>query len=329
MRTAVIIPAYNEALTIADVLVEFAAVLPEAELVVVDNASTDDTRAIADRTIAENRIRGRVLVEPRKGKANAVRTAFNDADADVYVMVDADRTYPAEALAALMAPVLEGRADMTVGDRLALGDYDAATGRSFHRAGNDLVRWMVNLLFDSSLHDIMSGYRCFRRSFVESCPILCDGFELETEMTLFALDKKLAVVEVPIQLRPRPSGSESKLDTFADGARVLRTIVWIFKDYRPLTFFLTVATVLSLVSLALGIVPIVEFLRFRYVYRVPTAILASGIGLLAMLSLGVGLILDTVARHNSSLLQLSIAENKRRENSRWRSASEVRSAPQS
>jgi glycosyltransferase involved in cell wall biosynthesis len=296
MKVAIVIPAYNEELTIAEVMAGFHRAAPHAVQVVIDNNSSDGTRRLAEQTLARLGIPGVVLFEGRQGKANAVRKALREVDADVYVMVDADCTYPAEALPALLAPVLAGEADMVVGDRLTAGAYAAQNRRAFHGFGNELVRRLINVLFRARLHDIMSGYRVFSRHFVENYPIQCEGFELETEMTLHALDKRFRVVEVPIAYGARPEGSFSKLRTYSDGLRVLRIILSIFRDYRPLAFFGWVAVVSFLAGLAFGVQPVLEFVRFHYVFKVPSFIMAIGLVLAGMLLFAVGLVLETVVK---------------------------------
>jgi glycosyltransferase involved in cell wall biosynthesis len=312
MSLAVVIPAHNEERTIAEVILAFHRAAPEALLVVVDNDSSDATRRIAEETLGGQGIHGRVLVEPRRGKANAVRKAFQEIDADVYVMVDADLTYPAELLPTLLEPVLRGEADMVVGDRLTSGTYAAQNTRRFHGFGNVLVRWLINVLFRTRLHDIMSGYRVLTRRFVDNYPILCQGFELETEMTLHALDKRFRVVELPTPYAPRPEGSVSKLNTFRDGVRVIKTILSILKDYRPLTFFGLLSAVTFCGGVVIGIQPVVEFLEYRYVYKVPSAVLATGVVISSMLLGAVGLVLDTVVKLHRFEFERRLAAGPRR-----------------
>jgi glycosyltransferase involved in cell wall biosynthesis len=305
-RIAVIIPAYNEALTITDVIQRFHAALPEAEFVVVDNRSTDGTGALAEKALQDCGARGQMLHEPRPGKGNAVRRAFYDVYADVYVMIDADMTYHPEDLPAMLAPVLKGEADLVVGDRLTTGDYHKENKRPFHNLGNALVKGLINKLFRVQLRDVMSGYRVMTRRFVEHTPILRAGFELETESTIFALDNRFRIVEVPIKYTDRPAGSFSKLSTFRDGARVLSTIFHILRDYRPSLFFGSIAGCLILAALAAGSLPIYDYIQYRYVYRVPMAILATGMMLLGMMFAGISLILTTIKSYFRSLFEMQM-----------------------
>jgi len=304
MRIVVGIPCYNEEMTIAKVISDFREALPEAEVIVMDNCSTDRSATYARRAGAT------VLSVLRKGKGNVVREMFRRIDADVYVMVDGDDTYPAEAVRDLLRPVLSGEADMVVGDRLSGGRYAAENKRSFHTFGNDLVRRLVNAAFGSSLKDIMSGYRAFSRRFTQVVPILSDGFEVETEMTISALDRKLPLVEIPVAYRDRPAGSYSKLHTFRDGFRVLKTIFTVVKDYRPLFFFGVLSLVSFFVGVASGFPVIVEFLRTRYITLVPSAILATGCMLLAATLLSCGLILDSVSKYHRERNEMDVVRNR-------------------
>jgi hypothetical protein len=242
----------------------------------------------------------------RKGKGNVVREIFRRIDADIYVMVDGDDTYPAEAVRDLLRPVLSGAADMVVGDRLSRGRYAAENRRPFHNFGNDLVCRLVNAAFGSTMKDIMSGYRVFSRRFTQVVPILSDGFEVETEMTIAALDRKLPLVEIPVAYRDRPAGSHSKLHTFRDGFRVLKTIFIVVKDYRPLFFFGALSLVAFVVGLASGLPVIFEFLRTRYITLVPSAIFATGCTLLAATLLSCGLILDSVSKYHRERNEMDV-----------------------
>lgn len=303
---ALIIPAYNEALTIVEVIRRFHAALPQAEIVVVDNRSSDNTGDLARQTLAECGAHGRVLFERRPGKGNAVRRAFHDVIADVYIMIDADMTYHPEDLPAMLAPVLSGEADLVVGDRLSTGDYRKENKRPFHNLGNGLVKGLINWLFKVDLRDVMSGYRVMTRRFVEHTPILRAGFELETESTIFALDNRFRIVEVPIKYTDRPEGSFSKLNTFQDGARVIATIFRILRDYRPSVFFGTISVLLILAALLAGSLPIYDYLKFRYVYRVPMAILATGLMLLGMMFAGISLILTSINNYFRALFEMQM-----------------------
>ncbi len=294
-RVAIILPAYNEERTIADTIRVFHAAMPSAEFWVVNNNSSDATERLARETLAELKAAGGVLVEPRQGKGNALRRAFHRVDADVYVMVDADMTYPADRLGDLIRPIVEDRADMVVGDRLSLGHYARQNRRPLHDAGNRLVQGLVNLLFRASLVDIMSGYRAFSRTFVKNYPILVEGFEIETDMTLHALDKRFRIVEIPVAYHARPEGSVSKLNTLSDGARVLSTIARILRYYRPLVFFGGASALFVLLGLVTAVPVFGDWIRERYIHHVPLAILATGLMLVAVMCMAVGLILDSIS----------------------------------
>lgn len=305
---AVLVPCYNEEMTVEKVVADFRRVLPGATVYVYDNNCSDRTAELA-------RAAGAVVVhEPRQGKGNVVRSMFRDIEADAYIIVDGDDTYPAEEAAAVLSPVLEGRADMVVGDRLS-STYHDENKRPLHSFGNRLVRDTINFLFGAELRDIMSGYRAFSRLFVKTMPVMTGGFEIETEMTLHALDKRMRVVQVPITYRDRPEGSVSKLNTLGDGYRVLRTIGRVFRDYRPFEFFTALAAVTCLTGLAVGLPPILEYFEFQYVYKVPSAVLAAALEVLAMLFFCCGLILETGVKHYKEQFELRLSEYVARERS--------------
>jgi len=293
-KTAIILPAYNEEVTIEATIRSFYEEMPSAELWVINNASTDNTDAIARKVIAELGVSGGVLVETRKGKGNAVRRAFHEVDADIYVLADADMTYPANQIHELIKPILDGKADMVVGDRHSGGHYQKENKRLLHNFGNRLVQYLVNKLFGASLVDIMSGYRVFNRLFVKNYPILVEGFEIETDMTLHALDKRMRIVEIPVNYRDRPEGSFSKLDTFRDGMRVISTISSILRYYRPLIFFGLSAFILFLMGIAAAVPVLHEWIETRYIHHVPLAILATGLEIISILLIAIGLILDSI-----------------------------------
>jgi glycosyltransferase involved in cell wall biosynthesis len=288
MKTAVLIPCYNEALTVEKVIKAFRDQLPAAQIYVYDNNSTDGTGEFAMKAGAI------VKKEYRQGKANVVRSMFRDVDADIFIITDGDDTYPADEVKNLLHAFEKFNADMVIGDRFSKGSIIAENQRHWHRFGNNLVRYLINKLFDVHLSDIMSGYRVFSKKFVKNYPVFCKGFELETEMTIFALNHHLFLVEVPITIKERPKGSFSKLNTFSDGRKIMATIFNLFRYYRPLVFFGTISVVLIIVSMLIGIPVVIEFFKFHYVYKVPSAILASSIMLLAILSYVIGLILDTI-----------------------------------
>lgn len=293
-RIAIIFPAFNEEATIAATIQGFYAQLPDAIFVIVNNNSSDNTRAVAQDTLSRLSAKGLVLEEARPGKGNAVRRAFLETEADIYVLADADLTYPPERVHDLIAPILQGRADMVVGDRHSDGHYARENQRALHGFGNRLVQWLVNTLFSSKLVDIMSGYRAFNRTFIKNYPILVEGFQIETDMTLHALHKRFRILEIPVEYRDRPPGSTSKLSTFSDGAKVLFTIAQILRYYRPLVFFGAIAGFLVMAGLIAGIPVLQDWITSRYIHHVPLAILASGLEILAIMFLGIGLILDSI-----------------------------------
>lgn len=292
---AIILPAYNEQQTIGQTVEDFHNELPEARIWIINNHSDDATAQIACETLMRLGCNGGVMNEPRPGKGNAVRRAFLDIDADIYVLADADMTYPASQVHILIAPVLTGEADMVVGDRHSAGHYAAENKRALHDFGNHLVRNLVNWLFHARLTDIMSGYRVLNRRFVKSYPILVEGFEIETDMTLHALDKRFRILEVPIQYQDRPTGSLSKLNTIRDGVRVLNTISNILRYYRPLLFFGSAALTFALLGLIAGVPVLEDYLVQQYILHIPLAILATGLGIIAVLLGAIGLILDSIA----------------------------------
>ena len=297
---AVLIPCYNEAQTIAQVVRGFRAALPEAVIYVYDNNSTDDTARLAAAAGAV------VRHEPRQGKGNVVRSMFRDIDAAYYLMVDGDDTYPAEAARELLAPIAAGEADMTVGDRISNGSYKAENGRRFHGFGNALVRRLIRVLYGHSFEDVLTGYRAFSRAFVKTMPVMSKGFQIEAEISVWAVDHRWRTLSVPIDYRDRPEGSESKLSTYADGALVLATIVSLFRDYRPMAFFGWVSLVLVAFGMIAGIPVIVEYLDTSYVSKLPSAVLASAFMICAVLSFAVGVILDAVARANRRQWELEV-----------------------
>jgi len=288
MRIAVLIPCYNEAATIAAVVSDFRRALPEAEIHVFDNNSTDGSAELARAAGAA------VTRVPVQGKGEVVRAMFREVDADLYVMVDGDATYPAARVRELLAPIQERTADMVVGTRLR--EYAAESFRPLHVLGNNLVLYAINALFRSRLTDVMSGYRAFSRRFVKTMPVLSHGFEIETEMTLHSLEHRLPVVEVGIPYGERPEGSESKLHTFRDGLRVLRTIFQLYKDYRPMAFFGIIGLAFVALSIATGLLVAIEFIETGRVAGIARAILAVACGLVGVLSFATGAILDTLNR---------------------------------
>ena len=296
-KIAVLIPCYNEAATIEKVVRDFRAALPEAVVYVYDNNSTDGTGDLA-------RAAGAVVRrERRQGKGNVIRTMFRDIEAQCYVIVDGDDTYPAGSAREMADAVLLEGADMVVGDRLS-STYFTQNKRPFHNAGNVLVRGLVNRFFRGNIVDIMTGYRAFSRLFVKSFPVLSKGFEIETEMSIHALDKNLRLVSVPVDYRDRPAGSQSKLNTFSDGAKVLMTIFRLVKDYQPLAFFSAVSLVLMAAAAALFFPVLLEYLDTGLVERFPTLIVAGFLAVGGLLTFCCGLILDTVIKKERQNFEL-------------------------
>lgn len=276
-KIAVLIPCYNEEVTIEKVIKDFKKELPEADIYVYDNNSKDKTAEIAKKN-------GAIVVhEYRQGKGNVVRSMFRDIDADIYVMTDGDDTYPAEEVHKLIQPIINKEADMVIGDRLTNGTYQKENKRHFHEFGNNLVKKSIDAAFHTDLKDIMTGYRVFNKLFVKTMPVLSPKFEIETEMTLHALDKRLIIKEIPIVYRDRPEGSESKLNTVSDGVKVIKTIIKMFKDFKPRQFFWTISMIFVIIGLIVGIPVITEFIKTRYITKVPSAILATGIMLFAII----------------------------------------------
>ena len=287
---AVIIPCYNEAVTIGKVVDDFRRVLPEAAVYVYDNNSSDGTGDIARAHGAT------VKVERRQGKGNVVRQMMRDIDAEAYLMVDGDDTYPAEAAPALLAPLFADEADMVVGDRLSNGTYGEENDRAFHGFGNDLVRFLIKAIYGFEFSDVMTGYRAYNKVFAKTMPVLSPGFEIETELSIHAVDKRWRIAEVSIDYRDRPEGSESKLSTFSDGFKVLMMIMSLFKDYKPLALFSWVALLFVVLGLVAGVPVIAQFAATGLVPKLPTALLAVGLVFVGLLCFACGLILDTVVR---------------------------------
>lgn len=299
-KIAILIPCYNESLTIKKVINDFKRELPEADIYVYDNNSTDNTYEIA---LNEGAI---VKKEPRQGKGNVIRQMFFDIEADYYLMVDGDDTYPAENSKELITALREGRADMVIGDRLSNGTYFNENKRAFHDFGNNLVKNSINRLYQANIKDVMTGYRGFNRMFVKSFPVMSSGFQIETEFTIHALDKRFKLVEIPIDYRDRPEGSESKLDTYSDGFKVLLTILKMFKDYKPLLFFSIISFIFFLFGLIFGVPVINEFIHTGFITKVPSSILATGLMVFALLLLITGLILDTVVTNSKKEYELNL-----------------------
>ncbi|MEG0863722.1 MAG: glycosyltransferase family 2 protein [Clostridia bacterium] len=299
MKLAILIPCYNESKTIAKVVKDFQEALPEAEIFVYDNNSTDGTDALAREAGAT------VCYEYRQGKGNVIRTMFREIDADCYLMIDGDDTYPAENAREMVAYVLDKKVDMVVGDRLS-STYYTQNKRPFHNVGNRVVKNLVNMIFKGNITDIMTGYRAFSYQFVKSFPVISQGFEIETEMTIHALDKNLSLASVPVEYRDRPADSISKLNTYSDGMRVLRTIARLYKEYRPLSFFGLFAAMFALLGLLLFVPVLIEFFRTGLVPRYPTLIVSGVCATLSLMLLVCGVILDTVAKKHRQLFEVNL-----------------------
>lgn len=311
-KIAVLIPCYNEEVTIKKVIEDFKKELPEADIYVYNNNSKDKTYEIASKCDAI------VRNEYNQGKGNVVRRMFREIDADIYVMVDADDTYPAEFVHKLIEPIRNKTADMVVGDRLSNGTYKKENKRMFHNFGNNLVKKAINTIFKSNLNDIMSGYRAFNKMFVKNIPVLSSKFEIETEMTLHALDKKFIVKEIPIEYRDRPEGSVSKLNTVNDGMKVIKTIIKMYKDFKPRKFFWCIGSIIILLGIIIGIPVILEFVKYRHIFKIPSAILATGLEILAMIILQCGVILDTIVKQHREDYELNLINYETRERNNQR-----------
>ena len=286
-RTAVLIPCFNESATIEKVVKDWKAELPEATIYVYDNNSTDGTDEIARASGAI------VRYEHQQGKGNVVRRMFQEIDAECYIMVDGDDTYPAENGRAMADDVLKNGVDMVVGDRLS-STYFTENKRPFHNFGNSLVRGTINRMFHNDIRDIMTGYRAMSYRFVKSFPVVSEGFEIETEMTIHAIDKNMYVTNHTITYRDRPEGSESKLNTFSDGFKVIKEMMHLYCDYRPVQFFGILSVLLTIIALVLFVPVFSEYLRTGLVPRIPTLVTSGFIVISALLSLFAGIILNTI-----------------------------------
>ncbi len=290
-KIAVLIPCYNESRTIEKVVADFRRVLPEATVYVYDNNSTDGTDVIARSAGAV------VRYEYRQGKGNVIRRMFREIDAECYIMADGDDTYPAEFAPEMCEKVLTRHADMVVGDRLS-STYFEENKRPFHNFGNAIVRWSINLLFRSDIKDIMTGFRAFSYEFVKTFPVLSRGFEIETEMSIHAVDKNMFVENVIIDYRDRPQGSESKLNTYSDGFKVLMTIARLYRVYRPFAFFGLIALLLGIIAAAFFVPVMTEYIRTGLVPNFPTLIVCGFTAIAAIQSLFTGLMLQTIVQKN-------------------------------
>ena len=303
-KIAVLIPCYNESITIKKVVEDYKRALPDATIYVYDNNSNDGTDEIAHEAGAV------VKYEYRQGKGNVIRSMFRDIEAECYLMIDGDDTYPAEDAQKMIDLVLNKGVDMVIGDRLS-STYFTENKRPFHNLGNRVVRWAINKLFKSNIKDIMTGYRAFSRLFVKSFPVLSKGFEIETEMTILALDKNFLLEEVPISYRDRPEGSESKLNTVSDGVKVLKTIVTLFRDYKPLLFF-SISSILCIAcSIVLFVPVLLEYFSTGLVLRFPTLIVSGVLLTIGILLWICGLILHVTVKKHRQLYELLLNQLNR------------------
>lgn len=299
-KVAVLVPCYNEAETIKKVVEDYLKVLPEGGVVYVyDNNSTDGTAEIAEEAGAV------VRKEYQQGKGNVIRRMFRDIDAECYIMVDGDDTYPAEYAPEMINKVLEKKVDMVIGDRLS-STYFTENKRPFHNFGNSLVRKSINVLFKSDIKDIMTGYRAFSYQFVKSFPVLSKGFEIETEMSIHAIDKNMLLDNVVIDYRDRPEGSESKLNTYSDGFKVLKTIVKLFRNYKPMAFFGILSLVLAILATIFFVPVLVNYVKTGLVPNFPTLIVCGFVAIAAIQSLFSGLILQTMNQKNRQDFEMEL-----------------------
>lgn len=306
-KIAVLIPCYNEEKTIKKVVEDFKHELPEADIYVYDNNSSDNTASIAKKAGAI------VKHEYMQGKGNVIRRMFREIEADCYLMVDGDDTYSAKHAREMANIILDGKAEMVVGDRLS-STYFTENKRRFHNFGNVFVRFLINHIFKNNVRDIMTGYRAFSRTFVKSFPVISSGFEIETEMTIHALDKKMKLENVLIDYRDRPAGSESKLNTISDGIKVIKTIASLFKQYKPFAFFSIISFICLLIGVGFFIPSLVGYIQTGLVEKFPSLIAASFFGIIAIQLFVGGLILESIARkdrQNFELHLINLENNKK------------------
>ena len=296
-KIAVLIPCYNESKTIEKVVKDYKNALPEADIYVYDNNSTDKTDEIARKAGAI------VRYEKKQGKGNVIRSMFREIDADCYLMIDGDDTYPAESAREMCDYVLNDNVDMVIGDRLS-STYFTENKRAFHNFGNRIVRWSINTIFRSKINDIMTGYRAFSYQFAKSYPVLSKGFEIETEMTIHAIDKNFTLKEIPVQYRDRPEGSVSKLNTYKDGVRVIKTIATLFKEYKPGLFFNLISLFIFIVAAILAIPVFIEYMNTGLVPRFPTLIVACILLVICLLLTTTSIILQVIVKKNKQIFEI-------------------------
>ena len=298
---AVLIPCYNEEATIEKVVKDYKKALPNADIYVYDNNSSDNTAELAKKAGAI------VKHEYRQGKGNVIRSMFRDIDATCYLMIDGDDTYPAENAKEMCDLILEGKADMVVGDRLS-STYFQENKRPFHNFGNRLVRYLINTLFNNNIRDIMTGYRAFSYDFAKGFPVLSKGFEIETEMTIHAVDKNFKIVEIPVQYRDRPEGSVSKLNTYSDGFKVMKTIANLFKEYKPEAFFNLIAIIFGILGIIIGIPAYVGYFQTGLVEKFPSLIVSWFLLIIAIFMWIAGIILGVIAKKNKQQYEWFLTE---------------------
>ncbi|HJJ11221.1 MAG TPA: glycosyltransferase family 2 protein [Clostridiaceae bacterium] len=298
-KIAVLIPCYNESKTIKKVVSDYKKVLPEADIYVYDNNSSDGTDKIASESGAI------VRYERKQGKGNVIRSMFQDIEADCYIMVDGDDTYPAENAREMCDLVLNDGIDMVIGDRLS-STYFQENKRPFHNMGNKLVRNLIEIMFKTNIKDIMTGYRAFSYKFVKTFPVLSKGFEIETEMSIHAVDKNFTLKEIPVMYRDRPEGSVSKLNTYKDGLKVLKTIGTLFKEYKPALFFNIIALIVFIISIILAVPVFSEYFRTGLVPRIPTLVVSGILFIVGLLLETTGLILQVTVKKNRQAFEISL-----------------------
>ena len=298
-KIAVLIPCYNESKTIEQVVKDYKNALPEADIYVYDNNSTDGTDEIARKAGAI------VRYERKQGKGNVIRSMFREIEADCYLMIDGDDTYPAESAREMCNYVLNDNVDMVIGDRLS-STYFTENKRAFHNFGNRIVRWSINTIFRSKINDIMTGYRAFSYQFAKSYPVLSKGFEIETEMTIHAIDKNFTLKEIPVQYRDRPAGSVSKLNTYKDGVKVIKTIATLFKEYKPGLFFNIISLLIFIIAAILAIPVFVEYMNTGLVPRFPTLIVACILLVICLLLTTTSIILQVIVKKNKQIFEILV-----------------------
>lgn len=300
-KIAVLIPCYNESKTVKKVIEDFKRELPEATIYVYDNNSTDGTDEIAKQAGAI------VRYERKQGKGNVIRSMFRDIDAMCYIMTDGDDTYPAEYARKMCEAVLERNVDMVIGDRLS-STYFTENKRPFHNTGNVLVRKLINMIYKSDIRDVMTGYRAFSYQFVKTFPVLSKGFEIETEMTIHTLDKNMGIENIIIEYRDRPEGSTSKLNTYSDGAKVIKTIATLYKNYRPLSFFSWITAILLIIGIIFLVPVLMDYIKTGLVPKMPSFVASIFFFICAIQSFFGGLILQTMVKRSRQDFEIKLNE---------------------